>query len=275
VFTIGRDGHLWCWTAAPDGWAWVDHGTPAGRAVKSGTGPVTVSTPAGGLAVPVLADDGRVWVRAGTSAGSGPQAAGDWTWTDRGVPPGQLVYAIIGGAIVSSSLMIAVITPDGHVWASTPAGSGYLWTDLGTPGSPEKLVAGIGLYAPAGAAGAADIVALGAPSGQIWTARWSPGSAAPPWTPRGRPAAARVLGSLGTMSDPASPDGTLVLVIGNDQQVWQVSTAGPAPAWTRWDPVWAGSSVTSGRAAVLLNHLPCAVVLDQDKRAVIASAPPS
>jgi hypothetical protein len=275
VFTAGSDGHLWARTAAPAGWIWVDHGAPAGRAVKSGTGPVAVTTPAAGVAVPVLADDGRVWMRAGASAGPGPGAAADWTWTDRGVPPGQLIFAIIGAAVVSpSSLVVAVITSDGHVWASVPAGAGFSWTDLGAPGPAEKIVAGIGLRVPAGAAGSVDVAGLGAPSGQIWTARWAPGSAAPQWTPRGRPADARILGAVGTLPDPAS-GGTLVAVVGNDQQVWVTSTASTAPAWTRWDPAFSTTTVTSGRTAVLLNGLNCAIVLDQTKRAVIVSPPPS
>jgi len=200
------------------------------------------------------------------SAGPGPGA--DWGWTDRGVPPGQLVFAIAGAVTLSPSSPIAiVITLNGHPWAVAPAGTGSGWTDLGVPAPSEKIVVGIGAQT---AGGALEVAALGAPSGQIWTARWTPGQAAAEWTARGRPADQRIRDIIGMVPGPA---GNLIGVIGHDQQIWVMSTASPAPSWTRWDPPTATTTVTSGRAMVLLRQLPCAIVLDQTKRVQIVSSP--
>jgi hypothetical protein len=267
VFTKGSDGHLWARSASAGAWTWVDHGSPAGRAVTSGTDPLPVATPPGGVAVHVLADDGRLWMRAGASADPGPGP--DWTWTDRGVPPGELIFAIVGAAAVPPSSLVAVITGDGHVWASVPAGSGFSWTDLGSP--LENIVAGIGLATPTGDPGKIEIAALGV-SGQIWTALWWPGTSAGQWTPRGRPGDAPIRAALGVTPDPVS--GALVKVIGSDQHVWELSTASATSTWSRWEPGPSNSlpaNVTSGRAVALPGNSPsCAVLVTEDKRAVRA-----
>jgi hypothetical protein len=66
------------------------------------------------------------------------------------------------------------------------------------------------------------------------------------------------------MRDPTNAAGCLMSVIGNDQQVWLASSAGGG--WTRWDPRSPATTVTSGRAAVLLNVLPCTAILDNERR---------
>ena len=269
VFTVGSDGHLWARTASSAGWAWADHGMPGGSAVSSGTSPVAVITPAQGLAVHVLADDGRLWMRAGASTGSAPGP--DWTWTDRGAPPGQLIFAIIGAIHPPQSPLapvVAVVTGEGHVWASIPDGTGFTWTDLKAP--DEGIFAGVGVQVPAWDQSSLDIAGLGQ-SGQVWTARWKPGAAAPPWTARGNPGSGPARSGFGVAPD-AGGGGSLITVLGSDQQLWTVSTSNATPVWTRRDPPTgsATTSVTSGRLApLLILHLYYAAVLNQGKRLAI------
>ncbi|WP_068923247.1 hypothetical protein [Planobispora rosea] len=259
VFVIGDDGRLWARTADAAGWTWVDHGAPAGRSVKSGVAPIAADPP-GAPAVHVLADDGRLWMRSASGGG--------WSWTDRGAPPGQLIFAIAGAALLPTAQgripVAAVVTGDGHLWVSVPDGASFRWTDQGVPAAAEKIVAGIGIEVVTvpGGPPMLDIVVVGSPSGQVWSHRWPPGGTTG-WTAHGRPADARIRAAVGTMPDPANPAGCLVVVVGNDHQVWATSSAGGA--WSRWDPQFAATTVTGGKAALLLDVLPCALVLDGER----------
>ncbi|GIH25052.1 hypothetical protein Aph01nite_33620 [Acrocarpospora phusangensis] len=252
AFVVGSDGRLWARTASADGRTWVDHGAPAGRSIKAGVPPVA------GPIVHVLADDGRLWMRS--------RIGGEWRWTDRETPAGQLIFALVGAATLPASNVpvVVAVTGDGHLWASVPDGGGFRWTDLGTPNSAERIAAGIGVEAVPGSS-ALDIAVVGSPSGQVWTRRWTPGGA-PGWTAHGRPGDARVRDAVGTM-----PDGTgcSVAVVGYDQQVWVTSSAGGG--WTRWDPPSDGDTVTGGKAAFLLEALPCAVVLGKGRRLYVVT----
>ncbi|GAA0435718.1 hypothetical protein Acor_55750 [Acrocarpospora corrugata] len=251
AFVVGSDGRLWASTAAAGGWTWVDHGAPAGRSIKTGVPPVAARGEE--PIVHVLADDGRLWMRS--------RVGGEWRWTDRETPAGQLIFAVLGAAVLPTGRLpvAAAVTGDGHLWVNVPDGDLFRWTDLGTPTANERIAAGIGVDVLPGSS-ALDIVAVGSPSGQAWSLRWTPG-AAPRWTALGRPADARIRDAVGTMPDPA---GCLVAVIGYDQQVWVTSSAGGG--WTRWDPRSDEDTVASGKAAILLGALPCATVLNKERR---------
>ncbi|CAG6396341.1 hypothetical protein NMG29_26400 [Streptomyces cocklensis] len=264
VFVVGSDGHLWARTAEAAGWSWVDHGAPAGRLIEAGVSPIA-DDPADRPIVHVLADDGRLWMR----SRSGPE----WRWTDRGTPQGQLIFAIVGAtALVTAEgrlPLAVVITEDGHLRVSVPDGASFAWTDLGTPTPGEKIVAGIGVEVVT--PGTVDIAAVGSPSKQVWTVRWTPGGT-PLWTARGRPADADIQTTVGTTPEPNAA-GCLVTVIGNDKEIWVTTTAGSDHAWSRWDPNVPSTTALNGKTAVLLDTLPCSVVID-DRRRVHVVTPP-
>ncbi|MDD1061706.1 hypothetical protein NMG29_26405 [Streptomyces cocklensis] len=264
LFVVGSDGHLWARTADAAGWAWVDHGTP-GTTIGSGTPPIAVN-PADGPIVHVLADDGRLWMRS--------RSGHEWHWSDRGTPPGQLIFAVVGAAALATAAgtppLAVVVTGDGLVRVSAPDGAAFAWTDLGTPTPGEKIVAGIGVEVVT--PGTVDIAAVGSPSGQVWTLRWTPGGT-PQWTARGRPGEAHIQTVVGTMPDPANEGGCLVAVIGSDEQVWVTATTGPDQTWSRWDPSVPATTVLEGKAVVLLGEMPCSVVIDDRRRVHVVTTP--
>lgn len=267
VFVVGSDGKLWARTAEDqDGqavWTWVDHGSPADRPIRTGVAPVGVDFFGGPPAVHVLGDDGRLWMRRISGA--------DWRWSDRGVPQGQLIFGIVGAAAPTSEAgpqpVAAVVTGDGHLWINVPVGDAFKWSDLGTPTPDEKVVVGIGVEVVAEDSMAVDIVVVGRPSGQVWVNRWEPGKP-PLWTAYGRPADARIRAGVGTTHDPDEV-GSLISVIGNDQQVWVTDSAAPGGAWSRWDPQPATITIVRGKAVNL--GAPCAVVLDGERRVHIVT----
>ncbi|GAA0403900.1 hypothetical protein Acor_24700 [Acrocarpospora corrugata] len=246
VFVVGSDGRLWAKTAG----AWVDHGAPPGRSIKSGVAPIAV---AGLPAVHVFADDGRLWMRS--------MSGGDWRWTDRGAPPGQLIFAVMGAAALPMPVAV-VATEDGHLWVNVPDGGAFRWTDLGTPAPAERIVAAIGVEA---VGTALDIVVVGSPSGQVWSLRWTPGAASP-WTAHGRPLDARIRAAVGTVPGPA---GSLAAVVGNDQQIWVTSSVGGP--WSRWDPQFPGITAATGKTALLMGVLPCVVTVNNERRVHVAT----
>ncbi|GIH25017.1 hypothetical protein Aph01nite_33270 [Acrocarpospora phusangensis] len=265
IFTIGSDGHLWARTSGGNGWAWVDHGAPTGGSVKAGVPPISVRHPPSAFPmVHVLADDGRLWMRS---------FSGDtWIWTDRGAPPGQLIFSVIGATPVRSTAgligrfaLAAAITGDGHLWINLHDGTDSTWTDLGTPSPAEKLVAGIGVSTVAlpDPGVTVDIVAVGSPSGQVWSHRWST-TGTSRWTPHGRPGDARIHAALGTLQDPADPAATLIPVVGNDRQISLTSSTGTP--WSRLDPPPSATTILSGRIHNLLHGLPCILALDNNRR---------
>ncbi|GAA0424380.1 hypothetical protein Acor_45200 [Acrocarpospora corrugata] len=271
IFTIGSDGHLWARTAdRAENWTWVDHGAPPGRSINAGVPPISLRKPPfASPIVHVLADDGRLWMRSRTDNG--------WLWTDRGVPPGQLIFDIVGaqpaGSATGRFTVAAAITGDGHLWLNLPEGATSRWIDLRTPAPTEKIVAGIGVSdvsVPNGSA-TLGIVVLGSPSGQVWSHRWSPDGTSQ-WTAHGRPADARPRGAIGTMQDPGNPAASLIAVIGIDQQLWLTSTTGGG--WSRWDPPSPTTTITSGRLENLLHGLPCAMVLDSRHRVHVVTPAP-
>ncbi|TMR06736.1 hypothetical protein ETD83_03465 [Actinomadura soli] len=267
VFVVGSDGRLWARTAVDEegeaAWSWVDHGAPADGPIRTGAAPVGVDFFGGPPAVHVLGDDGRLWMRR--------ISGGDWRWSDRGVPQGQLIFAIVGAAAPEGEAgprpVAAVVTGDGHLWISVPEGDSFRWSDLGMPSPAEKVVAGIGVETVADDSPAVDIVVVGSPSGQVWSHRWEPGKPGQ-WTAYGRPAGARVRGGVGTVRPP-NEAGCFIAVIGNDQQVWVTWSTEPG-TWTRWDPPQTAATVIAGKAVLL--GKPCAVVLDEDRRVHVVTA---
>ncbi|TDD93343.1 hypothetical protein [Actinomadura rubrisoli] len=262
AFVIGGDGRLWAKRGHRGGWTWVDHGAPPGRSIKTGVPPFAVDLLSGRPTVFALADDGRIWMSA-----EGPR------WIDCGVPQGQLIFAIVGAAapVSLAGLLPAavVITGDGHLWITDSDGDAFHWTDLGTPAPSEKIVAGIGIEVVADLPDSSALdIAVGSQSGQVWCHRWARGRPSH-WTKHGRPTDARIRSGIGTMPDPANPSGCLIAVVGGDQQIWVTPSTTPG-AWTRWDPRPATTTITGGKAATLLD-MPCAVVLDADRRVNIAT----
>ncbi|GIH22245.1 hypothetical protein Aph01nite_05550 [Acrocarpospora phusangensis] len=253
VFVVGSDGRLWASTSDATGWTWVEHGAPTSRVIKKGVAPVAVG---GTPAVHVLADDGRLWMRS--------ISGGEWRWTDRGTPDGQLIFAVLGAAVLPAATgplpVAAVAAGDGHLWLSVPAADGFRWVDLGTPTPSERVVATVGVEV---VAQGLDIVVAGSPSGQVWSRRWSP-QATGAWIPHGRPLDARIRAAVGTARDPADPASCLAWVIGNDQQIWVTSSAGGP--WSRWDPVFPVDAVTAGKSAFVMDAFPCVVALDNGPR---------
>ncbi|TMR06737.1 hypothetical protein ETD83_03470 [Actinomadura soli] len=269
VFVVDGDGRLWAMRGARGGWAWIAHGAPPGKSIVTAAAPFPADLTGGQPTVFALADDGRIWMH--------PAGMGGLPWIDCGGPQGQLISRFVGAAapIGLAGLLPAavVITKDGNLWIADSAESGggsFKWNLLGTPDPAETLIAGIGVHvvtAPADS-DALDIVVLGAPSGHVWRLRWARGRPLS-WTRHGRPADARLRGGLGTMPDPADPAGCLIAVIGNDQQVWVTRSTAPG-TWTRWDPHPDTTTIIAGQAETLLN-LPCAVVLDGERRLRIAT----
>jgi hypothetical protein len=261
AFVVGSDGRLWAKRGNPGGWAWVDHGAPSGRSIKMGAAPFAVDFLDGRPTVFALADDGRIWMR---SAG-----ADGLRWTDCGQPQGQLIFALIGAAapVSLAGLLpaVVVITGNGHLWIADSDGDEFKWSDLGTPPA-EEIIAGIGVEEVADLpdSTALDIAVLAEPSGQVWSHRWARGRPSS-WTPHGRPAGARIRDRIGTIPDPANPAGCLIAVIGNDHQVWVTPSTTPG-AWSRWNPPQATTTIVGGKTAMLLDVLPCAVVLDGEHR---------
>jgi hypothetical protein len=263
VFVAGSDGHLWARTARSDGWTWVDHGAPGGRSVRTAAAPLALNPPTGPPTMLVLADDGQVWMRTSSD--------GEGTWVERGSPPGQQIFVLVGAAALPAGAgrqpVAVVVTGDRRVSVNIPSGTTFPWTDLGTPTSAEKIVAGIGVEVVTGAGGipALDIVLLGSPSEQLWCLRWSPG-AVPQWTPLGRPGGSRIADRAGTRPDPANPGGCLVSVIGSDQEVWVTPSTVQDGAWTRWDPPSDQTTALAASATSLLGTVPCVVVVDDRRR---------
>ncbi|NDU72384.1 hypothetical protein GWI34_07060 [Actinomadura sp. DSM 109109] len=276
VFVVGGDGRLWARTAVDqDGlasWSWVDHGVPAGQSIVTAVPPLATDLPDGFPTVFALADDGRIWMH--------PAGAGRAPWIDCGGPQGQLISRFVGAAapISLAGLLPAavVITNDGRLWIADSIDSGggsFTWSPLGTPAPGETLIAGIGIEVVTDPpdSNALDIVVLGSPSGHVWRLRWARGTP-PRWTTHGQPAGAPVRGAIGTMPDPADPAGCLIAVIGKDRQVW-VTRSATAGAWTRWDPPSETTTIIDGRA-MPLQDLPCAVVLDGDRRLHVVAPRP-
>jgi hypothetical protein len=274
VFVVGSDGRLWARTADDEGgqatWSWVDHGAPADRPIRTGVAPIAADVFGGPPAVHVLGDDGHLWMRR--------IAGGGWQWSDRGVPPGQLIFVIVGAAAPMSEagpLAVAVVvTGEGHLWTSVPDGGSFAWSDLGTPTPAEKIVAGIGVEVVADGSLAVDVVVVGSPSGQVWSCRWEPGNS-PLWTAYGRPADARIRGGVGTVrftdeTGERGDTGYLISVIGNDQQVWVTDSRAPGGEWSRWASQSTATTIVAGKAVSL--GRPCAVVLDGDRRVHIVTA---
>ncbi|MGP4024355.1 hypothetical protein [Actinomadura sp. 3N407] len=262
MFVVGSDGHLWARSAGDPGWTWKDHGTPPGRTVKAATAPIITDMDHGST-VYVLADDGRLWLHAG-SAEFG-------RWKDLDTPPGRQIFALAGAGTplhAEGRLPVAaVITDDGRLWVHMTDVDASEWSDLGVPDPAEKIVAAIGVEPvrdPPDAL-ALDIVVVGSPSGQVWSCRWTRWEPTR-WTAHGRPSDARIRAAVGTMPNPADPQGFLASVIGNDRQIWVTASTPPGGAWTRWDPRQPTTTIAAGKTALPLDVLPCAAALDDEHR---------
>lgn len=106
--------------------------------MRSGVSPIALNPSSGAPAVHVLADDGQLWRRAKGVAG--------WQWSNRGAPPGQLIFAVIGAAALSAATgvlaVVVAISGDGNLWINVAGGDeSSVWTALGIPDPMEGIAA--------------------------------------------------------------------------------------------------------------------------------------
>lgn len=266
AFVLGNDGHLWARAPVPSGGSWVDHGMPPNRRVRAALPPLAVGMTEEPC-VPVLADDGQLWFRTAT----GPA----WLWESRGAPPGHLIFTAVGAGALgpdqSRRPVVAVVADDGHVWLDAPQGGGSAWVELGAPSPTEKLAAGVGVDVVSSAPASVGVFAVGTPSGHVWSRGWAPGGGGG-WADLGSPNGQRIHGAVGVMADPRAAGGRLVLVIGNDRQLW-AHTGAPGASWEAWGFPRDESPLNSGRAVVLdmLQPAPIAMMSSVDRRLWLAT----
>lgn len=124
----------------------------------------------------------------------------------------------------------------------------------------EGIAAGIGVEViTVDGAPKVDIMVVGTPSGEVWSRRWSPGGISP-WRRHGRPVDERIRGVIGTQPDPTNPGASLIGVTGNDRQIWFTSSAGGP--WIRWAPAPPITTITGGKAKLMMDSVPCAIAVD-------------
>ena len=267
VHVLGADGRLWARTELADV-AWVDHGVPPGLAIRAVLPPPPGADPDDGPAVPVLAEDGQLWV----SAATGP----DRGWTSRGAPPGRLVFALVGAVTLFDAPgrrpVVAVIGDDGHVWLDAPSGATFDWLDLGVPAAGGRAVAGVGaaLLFPDRAPATLHAVVVASPGGHVRSCRWTAG-AAPEWTDLDRPGGHRVTAAVGVLRHPADPARLLTWVVADDGGVWLHDGTTPG-SWTPWGRPPDTAELAGGRAVALDGARPGVVLLGTDGRLWIGVA---
>jgi uncharacterized protein YaeQ len=221
--------------------------------------------------VPVLADDGHLWLR----AAAGPEAR----WTDRGNPPGGRIFALVGAGPLSGSSsglpFVAVAADDGHLWLNKPEAASA-WVDLGAPATGEQVVAGIGAMdvTLTGGTSAIEVVVVGSPSGHVWTRGWSPESTAGRWADLGNPTDRRIQAAIGLVPNVAA-SGASTFIVAGDMQLWVRRKAGPDEQWTRWGRPHTSPGFGNGRGAVwpLAHRFATAVMIATDRRVWIPLPP--
>jgi hypothetical protein len=139
VFVRTDDGRLWQATGAGSVWSWRDLGTPPGTTIMRTVGAVAVRDSVGAAQRPyvfVTGWDGRLWL----AWWNGTR----WLWDDRGTPTADAFTSIgqeqvVGVALTRASATSAehpqafLLDRHGDLWRHGWHGSGWAWTNHGTP----------------------------------------------------------------------------------------------------------------------------------------------
>ncbi|WFE27358.1 hypothetical protein O7623_29740 [Solwaraspora sp. WMMD791] len=159
VFVRTDDGRLWLASGMGSVWNWRDLGTPPGTTVMRTVGAVAVRDGVGAAQRPyvfVTGWDGRLWLAWWDGA--------RWRWDDRGTPAVDAFTSIGQEQVVGVALRRASATSAEHpqaflldrhgdLWRHGWHGSGWAWTNHGTP-QDRPLAYGVAAVTTSAADGA-------------------------------------------------------------------------------------------------------------------------